>query len=131
MVDLHPSSKQAFSLWSYRASVVRVIDGDTVVLCVDLGFGCRYVATIRISGINSPELPGESGLFARDALIELLYSGYGEWPLRVITEKRSNGNDAMSFSRYVGKVGVVHPDGTVIDVAQHMIDRGYSDRYSR
>lgn len=42
----------------YRRSArcVRVIDGDTLDLDVDLGFHTIYRARIRLEGINTPEL---------------------------------------------------------------------------
>jgi micrococcal nuclease len=39
----------------YPASVVRVIDGDTVRLSVDVGFRMRFEDNFRMTGINAPE----------------------------------------------------------------------------
>lgn len=39
----------------YPATVVRVVDGDTVVLRVDLGFRASYEDTFRLMGCNAPE----------------------------------------------------------------------------
>lgn len=64
--------------YTRRASVVRVIDGDTAVLDVDLGFYLTCRMSCRLYGINAPELhapdpaPGEA---ARDRLAELLPAG--------------------------------------------------------
>lgn len=35
--------------------VLRVIDGDTVSIVIDLGFNIDLTQTVRIKGINSPE----------------------------------------------------------------------------
>jgi len=40
----------------YRAKISRVIDGDTVVATVDLGFHLTAEHHLRLLGINSPEL---------------------------------------------------------------------------
>ena len=48
--------------------LVRVIDGDTVVLAVDLGFNVTVHETFRLFGVNCPEQHGETrdgGLKAR------------------------------------------------------------------
>ena len=46
--------------FTYRAIVVRVIDGDTVVLDIDLGFGVwLHKQSIRLLGVNAPEIRGE------------------------------------------------------------------------
>ena len=43
-------------MWTYRAKVVRVIDGDTVDVDVDLGFGIwQKNERVRIMGIDTPE----------------------------------------------------------------------------
>ena len=43
-------------MWTYRAKVVRVIDGDTVDVDIDLGFGIwQKNERVRIRGIDTPE----------------------------------------------------------------------------
>ena len=43
-------------MWTYRAKVIRVIDGDTVDVDVDLGFGIwQKNERVRIMGIDTPE----------------------------------------------------------------------------
>lgn len=46
------------SLYRYRVDPVRVIDGDTIVVDVDLGFWIRMRETVRLSGIDTPEIYG-------------------------------------------------------------------------
>lgn len=60
------------SLYTYRASVISVYDGDTLTVDIDLGFSVimRH-QTVRLARINAPELRGataEQGLKSRDAL---------------------------------------------------------------
>lgn len=43
-------------MYEYKAQFVRVIDGDTVTLEIDLGLHVRKVETVRLYGINTPEL---------------------------------------------------------------------------
>lgn len=60
-------------LYIYRASVVRVVDGDTIV--VDLDLGLRHFVRnehIRLYGINACEINTETGKTSRDRLIELV-----------------------------------------------------------
>lgn len=42
-------------MFEYNASVIRVIDGDTMVLDIDLGFYTHVHNTVRLMGINTPE----------------------------------------------------------------------------
>lgn len=45
----------------YKAFVTRVIDGDTIVVDIDLGLGVwKKDERIRLAGINAPEIRGES-----------------------------------------------------------------------
>lgn len=43
-------------MYQYKAIVERVVDGDTVVLNIDLGFTVRWKSSCRLWGINTPEL---------------------------------------------------------------------------
>lgn len=83
-------------MFTYTAELVRVIDGDTVVLDIDLGFhtwrrGERY----RLARINAPELKTPDGPAARDHLSSLLGI-----PLVASTSKADN------FGRYLVELSV-------------------------
>ena len=43
-------------MYEYQAEVVRIIDGDTIVLKIDLGFKLFWKVSCRLNGINCPEL---------------------------------------------------------------------------
>lgn len=43
-------------LYYYKATVVSVVDGDTVKLRVDLGFRSQWVSNCRLAGINAMEM---------------------------------------------------------------------------
>ena len=45
-------------MYEYKAKVIRVIDGDTMVCDVDLGFSITIRERIRLRGINTPEVRG-------------------------------------------------------------------------
>jgi len=45
----------------YPATVVKLIDGDTMRLDIDLGFDVRYGSNCRVYGINAPELRTPQG----------------------------------------------------------------------
>jgi micrococcal nuclease len=46
-----------FELYYYKAKVVRIIDGDSIVLDVDLGFNMKLVnGNFRLFGIDAPEI---------------------------------------------------------------------------
>ena len=39
----------------YGATVLKVVDGDTIELMVDLGFSVHHKIRVRLYGINTPE----------------------------------------------------------------------------
>ncbi len=43
-------------VYFYKAKVNRVIDGDTVDILIDLGFGLHKAVKARFWGINAPEI---------------------------------------------------------------------------
>lgn len=44
------------TVYNYKAKVLRIIDGDTIDISVDLGFGIFKNLRARLWGINAPEL---------------------------------------------------------------------------
>ena len=65
-------------MFEYNAKLDRVIDADTLVLEVDLGFNIWTRQTIRIGKIDAPEMRGEErveGLAATRRVKELMSPG--------------------------------------------------------
>lgn len=116
-------------LWFYRAQCRRVIDGDTIVALVDAGFGVRYEATLRLAGIDTPELPTPEGIAAADRLAQIVRYAATDWPLRLRTHRLAGGGEARTFARYVATVWTVQPDGTLLDVAETLIIDGHARPY--
>lgn len=61
-------------LYCYKAKVVKVVDGDTVTLDIDLGFKLWWKVNCRLADINALEL-GKGGEKARDYVMERLIPG--------------------------------------------------------
>lgn len=85
--------------WEYRAVVDRIVDGDTLYVFIDQGLNNYAYESIRLQGVNAPELFSgdnrEAGAEARDQLAMICPPGTR---LRLYTEK-----DHMTFGRYVGR----------------------------
>lgn len=43
-------------MYNYKAKLIRIIDGDTIEVEIDLGFNIRINQIVRIYGIDAPEL---------------------------------------------------------------------------
>ena len=52
-------------MFQYQAKLIEVIDGDTVDLLVDLGFGIHVKERFRLYGLDAPEMPSEAGKIAK------------------------------------------------------------------
>lgn len=97
-------------MYTYTALIIDVIDGDTVIADVDLGFGVWLRKLhLRLAGINAPELRGADkslGLKAKMRLADLClhrscpidtHKGtekYGRW-LATITVSEGIVNDIL------------------------------------
>ena len=107
-------------MFEYHARLIRVLDGDTVEMDLDLGFDVHYVSPVRLKGINAPELHGEThaaGLAARDHLAQLLSKS----DLIVRTELHK---DKDKYGRVLG----TFLSGE-INVNAQMIDDGFAVPY--
>lgn len=87
-------------LYTYRAFVRKVYDGDTVTLDIDLGFDVVLrEQKVRLLRINAPEVRGEereSGLASRDALRKRIAN---KWVV-LRTESDRKGK----FGRWLGEI---------------------------
>lgn len=105
-----------------NVEVIRVVDGDTVRLSVDLGFNLRHVSNFRLDGIDSAEKWQEGGPKALMHLQVLLdetidhYGGlevdvtkkdkYGRWLVVLRRSKdRDSINDRMITEGYAKPYG--------------------------
>jgi len=97
-------------MYEYRATVVKVIDGDTVDVDIDLGFGiCMKDERVRIMGIDTPESRTRDkveDLFGEAAKARVAQLLSGDVVLK--TQIARNGEDMKGkFGRILGdfKIG--------------------------
>lgn len=62
---LKAKDKTAKDLFTYPAQVLRVVDGDTLYVEIDLGLGTTIEEYLRLRGIDAPELDTAKGREAR------------------------------------------------------------------
>ena len=61
-------------MYEYKATVKRIIDGDSLVLDIDLGFYMFMNETkIRLYGLDTPEMNSEDPLLRLQAIIAIRY----------------------------------------------------------
>lgn len=110
-------------MYTYNATLIRVVDADTVKVLVDLGFRIFRQITLRLADINAPELKTEAGKISKQALIDYL----GSSPFIIQTAV-----DPGSYDRYTA---VVWKDATVVtsitgvNVNDWLVEKGYAEPY--
>ena len=107
--------------WTVPATVVRVIDADTVIVDLDLGWRVfRNGERIRVAGIDAPERGTPEGTAATVFARQLLEPGD-----RVIVTSQAK----PSFERTVGSIAIVDSDtGSAMDYAQALLEAGHATR---
>lgn len=90
-------------LYTYKATIMRVIDGDTVVADIDLGFNTvRRNEHLRLIGIDAPENKTDAGKLATDALRSRIE---GKELFICTTKTKRSGKEATgSFGRYLAEI---------------------------
>lgn len=110
-------------MYKYNATLVNVVDGDTVDLKVDLGFLAHMDIRFRLSGIDAPEKRGkskEAGLAAKHFLIETLTDADS---IQVESEKTGK------FGRWLGIIYFNH-SGISVSANELMITSGHAKPYN-
>lgn len=59
-------------MFTYKAKVVNVVDGDTIDVIVDLGFSVSSKQRIRLAGIDTPERGQDGYTLASSKLTQLI-----------------------------------------------------------
>lgn len=80
----------------YAAQLVRVIDGDTVVLQIDLGFRLAATMPVRLLGINAPEMRTVEGPVARQWALDW----FSAHPAFVV----ETAKDPEKYGRWLGVI---------------------------
>ena len=112
-------------LWRYRAKLLRVVDGDTMIVLADTGFMGRHEVRIRLHDVWAPELKAEGGEAAKQRLTKVLLDAMRpendgprpEWYLRIVSlQKERVVAETTSFERFVADVFVVQ-ENRLVNVA--------------
>lgn len=110
-------------MYEYAAKVIRVKDGDTVVLDIDLGFKTTVQEVFRLygpdpsgdMGINAPELSTESGQAAKKFLEDMLTKQDGSLIIHTIKDRKEK------YGRYLAVIYILRGTDRV-NVNQTMLD---------
>ena len=127
-------------MYEYSATCVRVVDGDTLDLNIDLGLKIHVHERVRLHGINTPEIHGvkkgsdeyERGMAAKEFVQLALFTGreylsdgvvqyVGSRNLIIETVKDTKGK----YGRYLA---IVHVDGKCLN--DWLVEEGHAEQVS-
>jgi micrococcal nuclease len=115
-------------MYQYKAKILKVLDGDTVDIDLDLGFNIVLASQrVRMAGIDTPESRTTNneekvrGQLSKKKLAEKL--PVGSW-VRIETQKSDSNDD--KFGRILAVF--IMEDGTSLN--QWMIDNNYAVLYN-
>jgi len=115
-------------LWHYRARVLHVINGDTLIALVDKGMNDFSVMRFRLHGVDAPEVDPRVGSNEQRRVERLL----GE-QVRALLAERLEGHEVLLRTHMTKKSDkwladiFVPPDTTSIN--QRLIEAGVAVRF--
>ena len=109
-------------MYEYKIKeIIKVVDGDTIDVLIDLGFGLLKKERVRVAGIDTPEsrtrdlyekkLGKEAAAYLKDQLTG---------KITITTEKDG---------KYGRMLGWLYKEGQDISIQEDMINRGYGWSY--
>jgi micrococcal nuclease len=101
-------------IYIYKAELIRVVDGDTVDLIIDLGFDTLKRERFRLYGIDAPELNTLAGKAAKAWLWEALQ------PLEAIYVQTIQLSTKAKRDKYGRFLAVLYDDLGDIDANRPM-----------
>jgi micrococcal nuclease len=110
-------------LYTYRATVIKVYDGDTITVDIDLGFGIVIKKqSVRLLGIDAPELRGEErqqGLASRSFVVDRIPIG-SVITLKTVKDKKEK------YGRYLA---TIYYGDTLVNLNEEIVASGNAKIY--
>jgi micrococcal nuclease len=109
----------------HRCQLIRVIDGDTVKVVIDVFRGIRAVEIVRLFGINAPEIKGktrDAGEAAKRRLLELIEQAEDDLHIKTyLDEKDKYGRLLAELFPY---------EGATVSLNEILVKEGHAVPYT-
>lgn len=111
-------------MYTYKAKIINIVDGDTIDVMVDLGFDIHHEVRLRLNGIDTPEIrtkdlqEKELGLKAKQFIQDLCEKYKYECIVKTIKDKKGK------FGRYLGDIYFEDESLSLLLIAE-----GYAKKY--
>lgn len=106
-------------LFAYRARDVRVIDGDTLAVTIELPPHNEIDKKLRLRGLNAPEIDTGRGRAARRFVADLVAGARGVWLTTTKPDK---------YDRYLADVFLQQPSGPDVYLNNALLEDGHASR---
>src|SRR3989338_1918012 len=114
--------------YTYEATIDRVVDGDTLLVVIEVGFGIKVHDKLRLRGIDTPHMGTPEGEKAKKFVQELL-------PVGTTIIIKSHKSRVDSHGRFVVDVlykeGIENPQEILKDAVylnQYLLNEGFAVR---
>lgn len=114
-------------MYEYRIKkVLKVVDGDTIDVDIDLGFNISYTQRVRLAGIDTPESRTKDarekalGLEVKDKVKKSIDAA------KVVVVKTELPDSSEKYGRILGWV---YLDGDTKSLNEQLIEEGYAWGY--
>ena len=111
-------------MYQYKATVERIVDGDTIDVIIDLGFKITTNQRIRLAGINTPEtytVKKDSEEYKK-----------GVAARQYVEQRLAENNNTMLIEtdKYTGKfgryIGTIYLDDTSKTLNDELVEKGFA-----
>jgi len=93
--------------FSYRVDkVIKVVDGDTIDVMLDLGFDIKYKSRVRLFGIDTPESRTSDKVEKKYGLLSKKFLKDALTKAKKVSIKTYKGDETGKFGRILGDVFV-------------------------
>ncbi len=114
-------------MYEYKGNVKKVIDGDTLDVVVDLGFGIYHEVRVRLLGVDTPEIfhpvnekELKHGQAAKDFVSNLVMNK----SILLVTRKDKQGK----YGRYLADIAYETDTGEVKLLVEEIKSNGFEKR---
>lgn len=111
--------------YQYNAEILRVVDGDTLDLKIDVGFKMTIIQRCRLLFVNCPEMKGatyDEGLRSREFVKNLV----SKFKHVVVRTHKSD-----SFGRYLAEIIGTDDDGKDYNIGEELTKNGHAIEFMR
>ena len=113
-------------MYTYKAKLIRIVDGDTIDAEIDLGFDTIIRKRIRLYGINTPDTKTKDldekakGLASKQRLTELLDK---EFVVETILNKRGK------YGRVLGVIYNISANNKRLNINEVLVNEGHAVKH--